>query len=387
MTEPFISSQLPTLLSSLQIPEEYGERDISEAEAISKLDAWKENASRVLDNLKDLVKQAKREGLTSQESAHIIAATAPFDGQGPWIDSQTKTLADEILAEFPEPDIPTMTCLLAQRVKPLFQSNPHPSLNLSTGRTLPRPAGGPMATQDFFEGQVWKKSAGASNLVAWCVKHIKSEDYDRLWYLLIPPIMTLLDDYQAYYKLQGVQIVLELLKRVPKEVLKRTGLDGLLRGSLNACLGQLETPETPALIRGAISATLSLIQLTTVPSSTQQFDQLCALLGEGLIGTVWVYSSEKLDVILASLEVLPVLVDSLGLGCIRYLKASRYLYQSVPYAERVVLLGTDSATGAPLTPCSAETDTSRIADKLYTCTHKGHRSMFSANTYVERYHT
>jgi len=96
MTEPSISSQLPTLLSSLEIPQEYGERDISEAEAkvISKLDAWKENTSRVLDNLKDLVKQAKREGLTSEESAHVIAATAPFDGQGPWIDSQTKTLAD-----------------------------------------------------------------------------------------------------------------------------------------------------------------------------------------------------------------------------------------------------------------------------------------------------
>jgi hypothetical protein len=41
-------------------------------------------------------------------------------------------------------------------------------------------------------------------------------------------MMTLLDDYQAYHKLQGVQIVLDLLERVSKDVLKRTGLDGLL---------------------------------------------------------------------------------------------------------------------------------------------------------------
>ncbi|THU78784.1 hypothetical protein K435DRAFT_769146 [Dendrothele bispora CBS 962.96] len=346
MVEPTFLTRLSSFISSLRIPEEYSDQELSDAAIISKLNAWKDNTSRVLDDFRDLIKQAKPDGLSSQESANIIAATAVFDGQGPWIDPQARTLSREILAEFSEPDVSTLTHLLSQHVKPLFQSNPHPSLDLSSGRTLRRPAGGPMATQDFFESQVWKKNVGASNLVAWCVKHIKSEDYDRLWYLLIPPVMTLLDDYQAHYKLQGVQVVLELLKRAPKEVLKRTGLDGLLRTSLNTCLGQLESPETPALIRGAIEATLSLILLTTTPSSVQQFDQLCILLGEGLIGTVWLYSSEKPDVILASLEVLPPLVDALGLGCTRYLKALIpqlvHLLYPVPLRPTPVELQTNS---------------------------------------------
>lgn len=42
--------------------------------------------------------------------------------------------------------------------------------------------------------------------------------------------MTLLDDYEAPYKLRGISIVSEMLERVPKELLKRTGVDGLLFG-------------------------------------------------------------------------------------------------------------------------------------------------------------
>lgn len=40
--------------------------------------------------------------------------------------------------------------------------------------------------------------------------------------------MTYLDDFEAPYKLRGVQLVSDLLPRVPPELLKRTGVDGLL---------------------------------------------------------------------------------------------------------------------------------------------------------------
>lgn len=40
--------------------------------------------------------------------------------------------------------------------------------------------------------------------------------------------MTLLDDYEAVYKLRGIETVSEMLKEVPKELLRRTGVDGLL---------------------------------------------------------------------------------------------------------------------------------------------------------------
>lgn len=50
--------------------------------------------------------------------------------------------------------------------------------------------------------------------------------------------MTLLDDYETEYKLQGVIIVEEMLRRVPNDLLKRTGVDGLFRQvrlAINTC--------------------------------------------------------------------------------------------------------------------------------------------------------
>jgi Tti2 family len=53
-------------------------------------------------------------------------------------------------------------------------------------------------------------------------------DYEKLWHLIIPPVMTYLDDYEAFYKLRGIEMVSEMLKRVPRDQLGRTGVDGLL---------------------------------------------------------------------------------------------------------------------------------------------------------------
>lgn len=40
--------------------------------------------------------------------------------------------------------------------------------------------------------------------------------------------MVLLDDHEAPYKLRGIQIVSEMLKKVPADVLRRTGVGVLL---------------------------------------------------------------------------------------------------------------------------------------------------------------
>lgn len=40
--------------------------------------------------------------------------------------------------------------------------------------------------------------------------------------------MTLLDDYEASYKLRGIKLVSEMLARAPNDLLRRTGVDQLL---------------------------------------------------------------------------------------------------------------------------------------------------------------
>ncbi|KAF9468776.1 hypothetical protein BDZ94DRAFT_1244563 [Collybia nuda] len=238
-----------------------------------------------------------------------------------WVSRTSESVSQSILEQYNNPTSALLIQILTHNVKPWFQSNPHPHLNMMSGRKLARPAGGPMASQDLYESQTWKDHPGVSGVVLWCVRHLKQEDYDNIWHLVIPPVMTLLDDYEARYKLCGVTIVSAMLRHVPKSLLSRTGVDSLIRSSLKTCLAHLDNPESPQLLRSAIAASLSLTLLTTVPGEAVQFDQLCALLGEGIIGGIWMYASDKSDVILASLDALPPLLHALGVGSARFLKA------------------------------------------------------------------
>jgi hypothetical protein len=77
------------------------------------------------------------------------------------------------LAPFADTPVALLEMILTHHVKSIFKFNPHPSLNLSTGRKLPENAGGLMGSQDYYEGQVWKRYPGASNLLSWCVHNIQ----------------------------------------------------------------------------------------------------------------------------------------------------------------------------------------------------------------------
>lgn len=52
--------------------------------------------------------------------------------------------------------------------------------------------------------------------------------YERLWGLVVPPIMILLDDYEVIYKIEGIHMVEALLENAPPDLLKRTGISDLL---------------------------------------------------------------------------------------------------------------------------------------------------------------
>lgn len=67
--------------------------------------------------------------------------------------------------------LPLVENILLQKIKPVFQQSPHPDVNLSTGRKVPRPAGGPGSYQDHFENQLWKDNLGTVDVLLWCLRH------------------------------------------------------------------------------------------------------------------------------------------------------------------------------------------------------------------------
>ncbi|KAG6896867.1 hypothetical protein C0992_005558 [Termitomyces sp. T32_za158] len=314
-----MSDNLDLVLANLRVPADFARiQHITEDSTLTCLDEWKGSAERVLIEL-GLILDQKNSELSLSQKANVIRATASFDGQDPWITPIARSTAEGILRQFDDPPQSLLTHILNDNVKPFFQVNPHPKLNAS-GRKLPRPAGGPMATQDFYDDQTWKTAPGITNLVSWCVRHIRRDMYETLWHLIIPPVMTLLDDFETSYKLRGVGIVSEMLREVPGQLLKRTGVDGLIRLSLGTCLTHLNDTESPRLIEAAVDAHLTLILLTTEVGSSEQFDELSALLGEGIIHGIWLYASDKPDMILASLKALPPLLRALKIGNARFIK-------------------------------------------------------------------
>ena|ERR1700722_3153088 len=90
--------------------------------------------------------------------------------------------------------------------------------------------------------------------------------------------------------------------------------------SLSACLNHLQNPETPNLLRAAIPTLIQLINITTTLGSAERFDKLCTILGDRIIGSIWIYAAQDADTVLATVDVLPDVIYSLGIGCARYLK-------------------------------------------------------------------
>lgn len=182
--------------------------------------------------------------------------------------------------------------------------------------------------------------------------HFQSSTVERLWHLIVPPIMTMLDDYQAAYKLRGIHLVSQLLVHTPPDLLRRTGVNDLIMQSLKTSLTFMQHPETPALIRAAVPAYLKLIDRTAPRDSAARFNQCCALLGESIIGNIWIYASQNADTIEATLDVLPEIVGFLSLGAARYLKVRVIIWYTpcARSAQSGPIVGTHTAADASVDP-------------------------------------
>jgi len=82
-------------------------------------------------------------------------------------------------------------------------------------------------------------------------------------------------------------------------------------------------------------ASLELVEKTTKEGTPERYQRLFALLGESIIGGAWMYGYRELLLIQATYEVLPLLLDAIGIACVRYLKAliPQLLHTLIPASE------------------------------------------------------
>jgi hypothetical protein len=98
-----------------------------------------------------------------------------------------------------------------------------------------------------------------------------------LWPLVIPPLLTLVDDYDPPYKIKGIMVTEGLLEKASASLLRRTGIDELLFKvgpfftpldqsltsvqALQNALQNLTSNWSPDLLRAAMPCYLSLVDL------------------------------------------------------------------------------------------------------------------------------
>lgn len=96
---------------------------------------------------------------------------------------------------------------------------------------------------DGVEEQYWKKSGGLNGtefgLLRWVVYNLDPDRTEKNWATLLPPVLTILEDYEVTYKTVGCEYLAQLLNRMRPQFLVKTGLAPLFYKQLSNCLTYL----------------------------------------------------------------------------------------------------------------------------------------------------
>lgn len=166
-------------------------------------------------------------------------------------------------------------------IRPLFAKTQKRSNVTAQGRAvtskqpLPRRHDG---VEDETTTRPWKSSKDglALDLLAWSIKSLDYKLTEAYWPLLIPPLLTLLDDVDVTYKAQGCTLLSALLRATPHALLSRTGLANVFHEAIIPSLSYLPslTPEADShtLLNAAYPCLLSLarIRFPTAAASPPQ---------------------------------------------------------------------------------------------------------------------
>lgn len=118
----------------------------------------------------------------------------------------------------------------------------------------------------------WKSSKDAYvlDLLQWCVDALDERIVEEVWPSVIPPLLTLVDDWEAKYKHLGVELVGKVLKITTPSLLTRTGLGEVFEDAIMPCLTYLPTiteEEESISLLNATYPTLTVLATVRYPKS------------------------------------------------------------------------------------------------------------------------
>ncbi|GAA5833327.1 hypothetical protein JCM5353_008536 [Sporobolomyces roseus] len=233
--------------------------------------------------------------------------------------STLKSLSSNLLTLLlapPHVRFPLLHHLLSRSFPSHF--SPHPYLNPQTGRLLNRPLGGARGKDEWSESaeEGWKREVGLNGTVLSVIRELKREEMEEVWHLVLPPLLSYLDDFTVKNKILGLSLLDTLLDRVEGGLLRRTGVGKVFEQSLNVIFSNLSDPLSPLLLSSAHPVALKLLRLVNPPPapttsitkdlqsrSKAHFEATCRLFETSIIKT-WEFKSGNLTFELLTLDAL-----------------------------------------------------------------------------------
>lgn len=221
-----------------------------------------------------------------------------------------------------------MTRILQHHVKPLFAKSKTPLLT-AQGRKAINPL--PVAFETIDVDAVnkpWKyRSSHIVTVFKWVLEQIDAPLVESNWPLIIPPILTLLDDASVECKIRGCESLLSLLKKTHSSLLERTGLGEVFRNALLPLLLYLPTltPEEESLsLLEVVYTTLIELARARHPADGQRHLRLKTLDQVFRYGILQGYSHAGEHVKIAELLVQKTtsMVHEMGIHFVKHLTVS-----------------------------------------------------------------
>lgn len=168
--------------------------------------------------------------------------------------------------------------------------------------------------QPFKTAPAW----GCYNMLAWSVAQLPDNMLEPKIGLILPPTLTLMDDWDPAWRGRGCTVLRGWIDRFPAEILRRMGLDRLLLDSAIHTLSLHANPPLPQVLPLA----LRLIGKTL--SGQKKADRLSEVMDKGLISG-WTYAppgAEGRSVQINIDHMLETMCATLDTGIARWLKVS-----------------------------------------------------------------
>ena len=236
-------------------------------------------------------------------------------------------------------------------IRPLFSAQKHPNLT-ATGRKADLPEDQKASLPDDTSTALWKdpKQAYAIDLLRWVLSVLDAKGVEENWGLLIPPILSMMDDIDTKWKATGCQLLTSLLKSTPASLLARTGLGKLFEETLMPLFTYLPTltPEEESIqlldnVFPAVLALASILYPPTPPTqSSPSFSQkqkqkpvdpfnrperkhekfLDAILRQGILATLFHAQPATYPALASTILLhLPELLQEMGIDSVKHLQS------------------------------------------------------------------